>query len=58
MTQLQQMALEHIDELLIDAHNDANQMDEPKENYNMSMRSNELAKDIDKIRMWCKAINH
>lgn len=57
MTQLQKKALEHVDELLIHALNDANSMDEPKEDHNMAMRSNQLAKDINEIQMWCRAIS-
>jgi len=56
MTLLQKKALEHVDELLIKAHNDANEMDEPKKDHNMSMRANQLAKDIEEIQMLCRII--
>ena len=56
MTKLQKMALEYVDELLINAHNDANGMDEEKEGHNMSMRATQLRDDINKIQMWCRVI--
>jgi len=57
MTKLQLLALEHVDDLLISSQNTATQMDEEKEGHNMTMRSDELAKDLQKIQAWCRAIS-
>ena len=57
MTALQRLAMEHVDELLIHAHNDAIGMDKPIKNHTWEMRSHQLAKDIDEIQKWCRVIN-
>ncbi len=64
MTQLQKMALEHVDELLIDAHNVAKQITDVKgielikgeEIGYIESRGDNLASDLHKIQMWCRVI--